>query len=214
MNIVVLSLAILGLLFWLLSLRRLRNRKWFSAGGHGLTGGILLTIAAVLGAVAVNLHTYRRLTHEEPVAELSFERLAPHRFQATLKFPSGERDIFVLTGDEWQLDARILKWQGLATLLGLDTQFRLERLSGRFRNIERERDGPHTVYPLSPHAGVDLWGLAQRHKRWLPWIDATYGAATFLPMADQATYGVHVTTTGLIGRPLGANARSAIKRWR
>lgn len=214
MNIVVLTIAALGLLFWLLSVKRLRRRRLLSASGHGLTGGFLLAIAAALGAVALNLHTYQRLTHEQPVAELAFERVAPDRFRATLNYPSGKRDSYTLSGDEWQLDARILKWKGLATLVGLDTQFRLERLSGRYRSIRRERKAPRTVHPLAANAGLDLWGLAQRYKRWMPWVDATYGAATYLPMADKASYGVHVTTSGLVGRPLNKDAHTAIERWR
>lgn len=214
MKIVVLAIALSGLLFWLLAVKRLRRRRWLAGSGHGLAGGVLMIIALLFSAVAVNLHTYQRLTHEQPVAELGFERMGPHHFQATLTYPSRERETFTLIGDEWQLDARLIKWKGLATLLGLDTQFRLERLSGRFRDLERERNGPHTVYPLAESAGLDLWGLAQRYDRWLPWVDATYGAATYLPMADNAAYGVHVTTSGLIGRPLNRDARTAIERWR
>jgi hypothetical protein len=213
MNVVIISIAALGLLFWFLSLSRLRRRRWFAAGGHGLTGGVMLGIAATLGAVAINLHTYQRFTHEQPVAELGFKRLAPHRFQATLTYPSGRHATFVVSGDEWQLDARILKWTGMATLMGMDTRFRLERLSGRFDSLQRERNEPRSVYSLAPEAGLDLWSLVQRYEPWMPWVDATYGAATYLPMADDAIFGVHVTTSGLIGRPLNGSARAAVKRW-
>jgi hypothetical protein len=214
MNTIALILGIAGLLLWVLSLARLRRRRFIAAGGHGLAGGVMLLIALAMGAIALNLQTYHRLTYEQPVARLGFERLAPGRFAATLSYPSGGQDTFVVDGDEWQLDARILKWKGLATLLGLDTQFRLERLSGRFRDLKRARAGPYTVHPLSSAAGLDLWSLAQRHERWLPWVDATYGAATYLPMADEASYQVHVTPSGLIGRPSNERAREAVARWR
>jgi hypothetical protein len=42
----------------------------------------LLALVALVGlgvAVALNLRTYGRLTHEEPVAELSFEARGPQR---------------------------------------------------------------------------------------------------------------------------------------
>lgn len=214
MTTVALAIGVLGLLFWGLAAMRLRKRRLLPAGGHGLAGGVFLLIAAAIGALALNLQTYQRLTHEQPVAELMFERLAPQRFRAIVRHPNGDREAFVIAGDEWQLDARILKWKGLATLAGLDTQFRLERLSGRFRDLQRARNGPYTVYPLYTQTGLDVWRLAQRHERWLPWVDATYGAATYLPMADRAAYRVQVTASGLVARSINRHARSAVEEWR
>lgn len=214
MTTVALTIGVLGLLLWGLAAARLRKRRLLSAGGHGFTGGVLLLIAAAVGALALNLQTYQRLTHEQPIAKLLFERVAPKRFRAILSYPNVEHQTFVVEGDEWQLDARILKWKGLATLAGLDTQYRLERLSGRFRDLDRARMGPYTVYPLYEQAGLDVWGLAQRHERWLPWVDATYGAATYLPMSDRAAYRVHVTSSGLIARPINKRARATVARWR
>ena len=127
MHTVALTIGLAGLLFWLLSLARLRKRRLLSAGSPGITDGLLLTIAA-LGAVALNLHTYPRLTYEQPVAELAFERLAPHQFRATLDCPSGARRVLLMNGDDWQLDVRILKSKDLATLLGLNTEYWLERV--------------------------------------------------------------------------------------
>jgi hypothetical protein len=162
MRTVALTIGLAGLLFWLLSLARLRKRRLLSAGSHGITGSLLLAIAAAVGAVALNLHTYQRLTYEQPVAELAFERLAPHRFRATLDYPyypSGARRVLLMNGDDWQLDARILKWKGLATLLGLNMEYRLERLSGRFRDLQRAHTGPYSVYALNKdaRAAVRRW---------------------------------------------------------
>ncbi|MGH8501250.1 MAG: hypothetical protein ACREVE_02035 [Gammaproteobacteria bacterium] len=214
MNLIALSIAFLGLVFLLLSMARLRRRRMLAAGGHGLASALFLAGGVLLGAVALNLQTYQRLTYEQPVAQLAFARLAPERFETSLDYPDGARDVFVLTGDEWQLDARVLKWKGFATVLGLDARFRLERLSGRHRDLQRARNGPHSVYPLSADAGLNLWHVAQRYKRWIPWIDATYGTATYLPMADRARYSVWLTPSGLIGRPVNQPARTAVNRWR
>lgn len=214
MNTIILSVALLGLVFLMLSVARLRRRRIVAAGGLGLVSAVFLASGVMLGAVALNLQTYQRLTYEQPVAKLAFARLGPERFEATIDYPDGARDMFVLTGDEWQLDARVLKWKGFATVLGLDARFRLERLSGRHRDLQRARNGPHSVYPLSAQTGLNLWDLAQRHERWIPWVDATYGTATYLPMADRARYSVRLTPSGLIGRPVNPEARAAVNRWR
>ncbi|MBA2491032.1 MAG: hypothetical protein ACR2KU_14195 [Gammaproteobacteria bacterium] len=214
MNTVVLSVALLGLMFLALSVARLRRRRIMAASGHAVVSALLLASGVLLGAVAVNLRTYPRLTYEQPVAELAFARRGARRFGATIDYPDGTRNAFVLDGDEWQLDARVLKWKGFATVLGLDARYRLERLSGRHRDLGRARNGPHSVYPLSADVGLNLWNFAQGHKRWIPCVDATYGTAIYLPMADRARYSVRLTPSGLIGRPLNAPARYAVSRWR
>ena len=41
-----------------------------------------------------------------------------------------------LRGDEWQMDARVVNWKPPATLLGLDPIYQLDRLSGRYSDID------------------------------------------------------------------------------
>jgi hypothetical protein len=204
--------AIFGLLLIALACQRLARARFFAAGGSAAGGLLLLAVAALIFVVSLNLHTYARLTYEQPVAEIVFEARGPQRFRATLtQIPSGEMQMFILAGDEWQLDARVLKWHGWANLLGLDAQYRLERVSGRYRDIEQERSGERTVYALSENPGVDLWVMSTSHPKWLPFVDAVYGSATYLPMADGARYEVKMTQSGLIARPVNAAANEAAR---
>jgi hypothetical protein len=113
-----------------------------------------------------------------------------------VRAPSGDVETYVLNGDEWQLDARVLKWRGVANLLGLDARYRLERLGGRYVEIEQERTGPRSVYALGAPPALDLWLLARAYPRWLPFVDAVYGSATYLPMADGARFQVTISQTG------------------
>ena len=178
-------------------------------------GALLLAGAALFFVVSLNLHTYNRLTYEQPVAEIVFEARGPQSFRATLaQVPSGELQMFMLAGDEWQLDARVLKWKGWANLLGLDAQYRLERVSGRYRDIAQERNDERTVYGLSENPGLDLWTMSIDHKRWLPFVDAVYGSAVYLPMADGARYVVTVTQSGLLARPTNDVAKAAAGSWK
>ena len=63
------------------------------------------------------------------------------------------------------------------------------------------------------HAGdrLDLWSLARAAN--LPWIDARYGSAVYLPMADRARFEVSVGPAGLVARPGNDVARAAIAGW-
>jgi hypothetical protein len=47
----------------------------------------------------------------------------------------------------------------------------------------------------------------------LPFVDAVFGNAVYLPMADGARYQVTLGQSGLIARPLNESARDATKGW-
>lgn len=214
------SIAILvgvfGAILLVLAGQRLLRARFIAAASTAVSGALLLAIAALMLLVSLNLHTYSRLAHESPVAEIAFEAQPEHqRYRATLtQIPSGHMQVFVLAGDDWQLDARVLKWRGWATMLGLDAQYRLERVGGRYRDIGQERNDQRTVYGLNENPGLDLWTVSMEHPGWLPFVDATYGSATYLPMADGARYQVSLTQSGLIARPINEAAESATKSWK
>jgi hypothetical protein len=214
-NAVILIIAIFGLLLLILACQRLFRARFLAAGGSAFTGSLFLAIAAVLFVVSLNLRTYAQLTLERPVAEIVFEQRGPQTFNATLtQMPNGEIQMFVLSGDEWQLDARVLKWKGWANLFGLDAQYRLERVSGRYRDITQERTAERTVYPLAENPGVDLWQLTLDKPDRLPFVDAVYGNAAYMPMSDGARYEVTISQTGLVARPVNAAAQQAAGTWK
>jgi hypothetical protein len=209
--IVICGLA--GLLFGFAALRRLRRRRVLSGLTHGAIAVILFLLAACALLVGANLRTYQRLSYEQPAAELQFTRTGERQFNAVLTTPNGGREDFALRGDEWQIDARVLKWRAFANLLGFDAVYRLERISGRYTNIQDERDQTRTVYALNAPQRIDAWSLIRRYHTWLPWFDALYGSATFLPMADGALYEIKIAQSGLLARPLNQSAREAIAGW-
>jgi hypothetical protein len=202
-----------GILFLITALRRFRLRHMSGGFFHGISALVLLLIATLLLIVSVNLRTYQRLTNEAPAGELQFAKAGPHQYNGVLTYPDGEVAYFPLSGDEWQIDARILKWTAIANLVGFDTAFRLERISGRYSSIEDERSQPRTVYDLHPPGAIDLWALVHDYHRWLPWFDALYGSATYLPMADGALYDIKASPSGLLARPLNQAARDAVGAW-
>jgi len=205
--------ALLGLLFLIAALRRLRRRRLLGGMAHGAAALILFLAAACAGLLGANLHTYQRLSFEQPAGELQLAQVGTKEFNATLTYPDGERANFALRGDEWQVDARVLKWHSFANLLGFDAAYRLERIGGRYTSVEDERALPRTVYELNTPGRIDPWELAHRYHSWVPWIDALYGNATYVPMADGALYEIKVSQSGLISRPLNQAARDAVRSW-
>src|SRR5690606_18007481 len=108
--IVVVSLIVL----WL-GLPMLIVCSWLLGWLRGTTGLLVLAAAAVTGLVAWDVCTYRALPEEAPVATLSFEADGAQRYQVRIE-QGGEVRFVTLEGDLWQLDARILRWKGVATL--------------------------------------------------------------------------------------------------
>jgi|SRR5882724_2862454 len=207
------AFALMGILFLFAAVRRLRRRRVLGGALNGATALVLISLSVCAGLIAANLRTYQRLSFEQPAGELQFTRTGEREFNSVLTYPSGERASFALRGDEWQVDARVLKWHAFANLVGFDTAYRLERISGRYTRIEDERAQARTVYALNAPQRIDPWELAHRYRSWLPWLDALYGSATFLPMADGALYEIKVSQSGLIARPLNHAARDAVGSW-
>jgi hypothetical protein len=211
---IVLCFGLVALLFGLSAAQRARRRRPLACALHVLVALVCLACAALAALVGVDLASYARLTQEAPVAEVRFRQQGNQRYAAEILLPDGQTESFNLAGDEWQLDARVLKWHGAATVLGLDTGFRLDRIGGRYRDIAAERTAPRTVFEVPRPRGLDVWELARRFHAFMPWLDALYGSATYLPMADGAHYAVSISTTGLVARPLNREAREAVAAWR
>ena len=210
-----LLLSLLGILLIFLALTRLFRGKVLLAGMQGISGMVIMCIGILCIAIALNLHTYQRLTYEQEIARLTFKKITPQNYNVSINFiHSGQHQDFNIRGDEWQLDARILKWSPVAQLMGLDSKFRLERMSGRYQDMDLARSSKRTVYSLSNDAGLDIWSLAYQYKKWLPWIDAYYGNAVYLPMVDDGIYSVSINQNGLIARPLNKFSEEKILKWK
>jgi hypothetical protein len=212
-KVAIIVFAVLGVILFVLGIQRVWRRRVLPGCLEGLVGLLLLAIAALMVAISMNLYTYDRLTHESTIAEVSFHEIGPQHFGAVVKLKNRDQ-ILDLRGDEWQMDARVLKWRGMAVLIGFDTLYRLGRLSGRYRDITQEKTGLRTVYSLSVEKGLDLWMIGRRCAHWIPWVDAVYGSATYMPMVDGGSYTVSVSSTGLLARPSNDIARKAIGEWR
>jgi hypothetical protein len=209
----IIVLALVGILCLFAAIRRMRRRRVLGGALIGATGLVLILLGAGAALIAANLLTYQRLSFEQPAAELLLTRTGEREFNAVLTYPGGEHASFALRGDEWQIDARVLKWHAFANLVGFDALYRLERISGRYARIEDERTQARSVYSLNPPQRIDPWDLVHRYHSWVPWMDALYGSATFLPMADGALFEVKVSQSGLVARPLNQAARDAVGSW-
>ena len=215
---VMIGIGLLGLALALplevAAFRRLRRLRLASGTMFFLSGGFVIAVAVGAALVAMNLYTYARLTHEQEAARVSIRQLGERQYVVSVQTRKGPARHFQLQGDEWQIDARVLKWGALGSLLGFDTVYRFERLSGRYADITQERGATRTVHSLAEDPGLDLWSLLRKHHQYVPLADALYGSAVYVPMAEGAEYTVTVSTSGLVVRPGNDAARKAVGGWK
>src|SRR5213592_608517 len=128
--------------------------------------------------------------------------LGPHHFRATVTLPDSSLHMFDLAGDAVYVDAHVLKWRPIGTLLGLETVYELDRIAGRYQALTDEQTKERTVYSLAANKPFDAFDLARRYWILRPFVDAEYGSATFIGATAPggATHEVRVSTTGLLVR--------------
>jgi hypothetical protein len=159
---------------------------------------VLLALALAIGTAGMALRGYRLLDQDIAVLGIKAHAIGPQRWSLDILHPDGHTSTVELAGDDFRVEAVVVKWQTPALLAGLPPLFRLDRLSGRYDDAAREATGDRTVIPLSPHDGWDFLDLRKRYPQWLPGVDTTYGSGAYLPLADGGQYTVSLMRTGAL----------------
>jgi hypothetical protein len=204
---------ILGLLLILRGISRIRVRRRLFGSLYWSSGLGMASIGLLFMAAAMNLYTYHRLTSEILVASVKIKQIAPNNYELALSEAGKQPANFKIMGDEWQLDARFLRWKSWATILGQEPMFRLERLSGRYGDIEQAKAARPSLYALSSQSGVDVWKLGRQYAEWLPFMDAYFGSSVYMPLIADGEYRVTATDSGLMVRAVNAPAKEVLKEW-
>ena len=185
-----------------------RERRPMAAAGHALLLVVLLVLGTFFGGMAMSLRGYRFLSEEAPVVQVDARILSPQRWTLILTWPDGATRNLMLAGDDFQVDAIVLKWKLPALLAGLPPLYRLDRVSGRYDDVSQETSAPRTVIDFSQAGAGDLIDLKKQAPRWFPEVDTVFGSAAFLPLVDGGHYTVSLMRTGaLVARPDDATAQ-------
>lgn len=197
-------LVIAGLLFFI-------RPRWLLGWLKGMAvfGVIVLGLYAL--AIAVNLSAYQSLDGMKTVATISTSQEGEQLWRVTLETADGTPTVRTLRGDQWQIDARIIRFAGPIRWLGVAPGYRLDRLGGRYTSLEQERSAPRTVIGLSDATWPDFWELDRQFN--LPFVEGVYGNATFMPMRDGAMFDVRLSASGLVAVPVNEEARAAVQLW-
>lgn len=151
------------------------------------------------------VRAYRAFTLEKPVAEVIIgpKGKADLSSITIIQDEAGRNPLvkqFEVTGDQWVLEGDILKWRNWLNFLGLQTRYRLTRLTSRYLRASDEIGKPRTVYPLVENEDSPLWGFLYKYGPRLPMVSTVYGNAVFQSSDEEGIFRVYVGTSGFIVR--------------
>src|SRR5690606_28795226 len=104
-----------------------------------LFGLLLIALAGVSAMLALALVQFVRLTTDVPIATVTMHEQTPGQFLITIDVPGKGESIYPLSGDQWQIDAKVVRWRLPALLAGVPPLYAFERLSGRYHDIDQEK---------------------------------------------------------------------------
>jgi hypothetical protein len=195
-------ILVVALVQMLAARQHVHHRRHLAAVGHTLLMLVFLLLGIALGGLAISLRGYRFLSEEAPVVQIDSRILSPQQWALTLTWPDGATRQVMLSGDDFQVDAVVLKWKLPALLAGLPPLYRLDRISGRYDDAKQEMTAPRTVIDFKQAGEGDLLDLKKRIPTWLPEVDTVFGSGVFLPLVDGGHYSVDLMRTGaLVARP-------------
>ncbi|GIX34767.1 MAG: hypothetical protein KatS3mg126_0546 [Lysobacteraceae bacterium] len=173
---------------------------------------VLALLALLAGALGWTLRGYLPWRPGSLVAEVAVRAEAgggaPQRFLVEVALPGRTPERFVLEGDQWQIDVRLLRWRPFLAVLGAPRLFLPERIGARHADLDAERRRPRSVHALHGEERGLEWRWMRRLLGWLPVLEADFGSSAYLPLIDGTRFRVEVGDQGGIVA-LPADARTA-----
>ena len=215
--VVPLIVAALGIFVLLRGFGHVARGRHGKGAAHVMVGSPLALIGLAAGLIALNTQTFARLSHESDIARVSVKSTDPaqNRYELTIQRLDVANVVQTcrVQGDEWEMSARVQKWQPWANVLGLDTTYALDQVDNKYFSAERGNGRIITACDLKgPPPAVDSYVP----QSWLFWLlDRSYtehrrfGSAAYMPNADGAVYKVVMTQSGLNAEPANDVAERA-----
>lgn len=207
------GIGLVALLALWVAARILLNGSWFLGWLRGTCGLLLAALAGIIVMLALDLGTYSAVPANKLLVTIGFEADGAQRYRVNLLQGETERTVN-LDGDLWQLDARLFQWKGLATLIGLQPGYRLEKITGRYLSMEQQQSLSTKVALGQSRYGIDIWRWLRMGSSDFYLFDPQARRVNYLPMANGAVYTVSLAATGLLVQPLNPVAEQALQAWK
>ncbi len=179
---------------------------------------VFLPTSAGLIVLTQDVYSYRNLAEEQKIARVVITQRQkssqkPTHYNLNLIIPDQGSLNFAMLGDQWQLEARVLRWNLTFARLGVANLIRLDRLSNRFSDIEDQRSQEKLYYRIPNAAIWDTWPVLQHAEFLRKWVEVDYGNAVYAPLRDGAAYNIYLGRSGLFLQPENPIAKEALQDW-
>lgn len=85
-------------------------------------------------------------------------------------------------------------------MLGFESRYRLERLSGRYADIQQQNSSKGSAFDLLPELFVDFFPTSGVHDKERLLIDTLYGSSIYMEIDTTKRYRIFKTEDALIVR--------------
>ena len=163
---------------------------------------LLLSFISVLFMTRLYLSSYRFFSERRLVAIVKcLQTQRSSNPVLSIEFFPGTDEAqvrkFLFNADEWVIESRIVRWKSFLGIAGARSYFQLERLSGRYLDIEKEKTMPRIVYSLYSQPDK-IWAFLYKYQRLIPFIEAAYGNSAFVRYESGKKFHVYMTNSGLM----------------
>lgn len=196
--------ALLFILFFVF-----KTRVWFRFFVVYTLCLVLVVVSGFLGA----LLKYQVQGFQKKVATITVQEQTPKRYMLKLS-ASMASGSYLVYGDEFELDARLIVWNDLIAWWLDGPSLRWDRLGGRRLPYESHQ-GPSSHYLLYQEQvlGADVWWWLSKLGLGSILVDLKYGSSVYGPMAHSAQYEVWLNDRSLELRAVNQIAKDALDRW-
>ena len=201
MIVIAVIAGLLSIYYFLSLLGRIKKLRMFSALQRLSAFLLFALISLTISVVVIGTEGYLALVKEEAVATLTVSPTGKQSFHARMDFNDGSHQVFALKGDELMVDAYVLKWKPWVNLLALHTAYRLDRIRGRYSELDDEKNKEQTVYAINVKSNRGLAQWREDFQVLALLLDVEHGSASFASAEKNKVYQLVVTTNGLLIRP-------------
>lgn len=199
-NFLTILFSSIGLICLLIGVFLLIRFNWLKGWILGTIGLGLVGITFICSVIVLSFNNYQTISHNEPVATISFKKIGPKHFKAEVAESRGQKYDFELYGDLWEVSTEIVVWANVLKKQGLEPYYRLDRVDASYSLLKDANRLPRTKYKVgSKVVGIDLYTVAE--SGFLPLLDAEAGKSGAIPMSDGALFSIRLTDAGLVTIP-------------
>lgn len=209
-NSITTTLMIIVLILLPVGLVLLIRFEWFKGWVVGTIGLGSIAIAISCSIIILSFNSYLSSSASDSVATLSFKQIAPKKFEVELAETQGQKQVFKLDGDLWQVDATMLNWGGFLKNQGLKPYYRITRINSSYALLsDAERLASSSIKVENSLIDSILNDFAKKNTSFL--LNSVPVSTGSLPMTDGALFSIRLNKAGLISKPENQEAFASIR---